>query len=125
MHVIRLRGPWNYSATDSAGQTREGRAPLADGVTEVAPPGFIGTVRWRRSFHRPTGLDDGERVFLAIDNLRDATVELNGVALPSERCEITTRLHARNELVITQTCPSASSTRCFSDVRLEIVERNE
>ncbi len=80
---IRLRKPWQVER-------------LPDGL------------RWRRTFHRPTGLGAAERVWIAVEGT-DATgsVALNdqplgplaGRGSPS-RFEVTGLLRGRNELVL-------------------------
>ena len=77
MHVIRLRGPW---------QTE----PLSGGV-----------VRYARRFHRPTGLDGGDRVFLVVGEAAAGTY-LNDqpLAIACGRCDITELLAGSNFLVI-------------------------
>jgi hypothetical protein len=99
MHPIRLRGPWDAQ-------------PLADSP---------GLVRLTRRFHRPTGLDGGERVWLAIDApAAPSRVVLNGVLAgqPSRsspfRWDITDLLQPYNELQVDTAGPSPG------DVRLEI-----
>ncbi|TWT86147.1 hypothetical protein Mal64_38870 [Pseudobythopirellula maris] len=74
-HVIRLRAAWRHDA--------------ASGVAE-------------RRFHRPTGLEGGDRVWLVFDEPAPAgaTVALNGgaLALDASRADITEQLEASNEL---------------------------
>jgi hypothetical protein len=83
MHTIRLRGPWEH-------QTLEG-----------------GLVRYTRRFHRPTGLEGGERVWLIVDG-RAADVSLNGQPLAGARCDVTPLLAPSNHLAIIIT-PVAST----------------
>ncbi len=83
MHVIRLRGPWQSSD-----------------VGDV--------VRWLRAFHKPTGLETGERVWLVVELTGSrAAVRLNGRLLGGVglgdavgRFDITDLLADRNALEI-------------------------
>ena len=90
MHKIRLRAAWR---SDGAAHTRR--------------------------FNTPTGLDDGERVWLAIDApsmVQSAT--LNGATLEfssAGRCDVTGSLRPSNELVVRTDDASLLET-----VRLEI-----
>jgi hypothetical protein len=98
MHVIRLRGPWHQE-------------PL---------PG--GSVRYSRRFHRPTGLESGDRVFLVLDGSAAAVV-LNGqpLALGSGRYDITELLAAKNLLELA--APAGLPTDGLA--RLEIGQSRE
>jgi hypothetical protein len=103
---------------------------------------FLGRVRYRRTFQKPTGLDSGERVFLVVEGPRSGgRVELGreplgtileGAAL---RVDITERLEDHNTLevevdhpVLDETCnPLRTPTRSapgglVGEVRLEIDE---
>jgi hypothetical protein len=100
MHVIRLRQPW---------QTRE----------------LPGGVRYRRAFHRPTGLDGGQRVWLVIESPQSqVAVWLNGERLgdvrqgTAGRFNVTGRLADRNRLEIDVERGTADSP--VGEVRLEI-----
>lgn len=83
-HQIRLEGPWPQESLAS------------------------GFVRYSRSFHRPTGLGPGHRVWLTIGGSEElAQVQLNDCPLtaaeaPDElrRFEITDRLLPRNVVSI-------------------------
>jgi len=75
-HRIRLRRPWNC-------QVREGYAC------------------WTRRFGRPMDLSTDERVWLIVEGLPPETVTvLNGIPIPTGRFDITSLLHARNELTL-------------------------
>jgi len=105
MHVIRLRQPWQ-------------RQDLP------------GKVCWRRAFHRPTGLDAGERVWLVVDRpLSGATVRLNGQPLGDVeqgtvgRLDVTDLLADRNALEIDVALAAPDEAgELAGDVRLEIEE---
>jgi hypothetical protein len=95
MHVIRLRGPWRIAAISRFVPRRDGgcdevleevfddlptaaRATMPANWSATLGRNFIGRVRYTRSFHRPTGLDAGERVFLIVEPPRSSgVVELN------------------------------------------------
>lgn len=112
-HVIRLRKPW--------------RCQLG-----------AGQVTCRRGFNRPTGLDDGERVWLIVDGVRGAaqlTINdgpLGAVAagVPSGGWDMTDLLQSHNELAISIACddpaaalaagPAALPGDLIAEVRLEI-----
>lgn len=90
VHTIRLRSAWT---TDGEGS-------------------------WRRRFHRPTGLDRGERVWIAWrGDLASATLNGDPLLATATRAEVTGRLAPSNELVFVVDNPELLET-----VRLEIEE---
>lgn len=121
MHIIRLRGPWNVEPVARF-------VPQADGtykpVKEELPPiarvtmpadwsatcgaDFLGRVSYRRIFQKPTGLDDGERVFLVVEppqssaciTLKKKLVGFVYSGEPAGRFDITDRLEDHNQLEI-------------------------
>jgi hypothetical protein len=103
-HTIRLQGPWQCET-------------LAGGL-----------VRYGRSFHCPTGLTPGHRVWLAIgDSPQLAQVQLNDLPLNGaddagelRRLEITGRLLPRNVVSIDVLAPEGEHRR--PQVALEIEE---
>jgi hypothetical protein len=108
-HVIRLRAPWEIE-------------PLPE------PPGLL---RCTRHFNRPTGLESGERVWLVLPSLASpGTIVLNGdpleptPGLPADggsvRCEITSRLTARNKVEIQLAANTDTALALLEQVRLEI-----
>lgn len=116
-HVIRLRGPWqrevrvrfDRQGTPLARVSSESRrVRLPDDWRDDLGPGFRGRVRYTRHFHRPSGLEPYERVWLICEGAdRRTTWTLNGLPLHSLQgnsalleVEITTRLERRNELCI-------------------------
>lgn len=115
MHIIRLRGPWQYEV---ALQTAPA-APVASPVGKQQQPAdwgdilgtdFRGTVRYRRIFHEPTGLEPDQGVWLVVTAVRShAKVELDGEPLGEVHGDqlaefpIATRLRPTCELVITVT----------------------
>ncbi len=92
MHVIRLRGPWHVEplarfVPQGDGTILESAEELAAGFRVNMPADwsailggdFLGRVRYTRAFHKPTGLELGERVFLVVEAPRSrGAVELNG-----------------------------------------------
>ena len=130
MHVIRLRGPWQYEPLART-------LLLADGSTcaepgDLPPPGevkmpadwgdtlggyFRGRVRYSRKFNRPTGIEQGDRLFLRIQQV-DAfgSAALNEHPLgeiPSggnpQRFEVTRLLQPFNQLVIEVELPRSTA----------------
>ena len=129
-HIIRLRGPWLY-------QPLARTVLLSDGSTEIEPgdlppsgrvrlpcdwgdslgQDFRGQVRFTRHFHRPTGLDQGQAVLLAVEQvdawariiLNDHFLgELRAVASPG-RFDVTNHLRERNELTVDVELPRVSA----------------
>ena len=121
MHIIRLRGPWQLTPVkrwdlqpDGTYRPADHGLPAAVKMTMPADwsaafgADFFGRVAYRRVFHRPTGLDNGERVFLVVEAARsEACVTLKkalvGFVHAGEtlgRFDITERLEDDNELEI-------------------------
>ena len=102
MHTIRLREPWEVEA-------EPGRAI------------------YRRHFNRPTGLEPGNIVRLAIDELPAAAMALlNGQSLTidaSSSADITAALRARNAIEIIVAADPTAGQRPFGEVRLIISDR--
>jgi hypothetical protein len=134
MHSIRLRGPWRYEVLERhAGDNslpKTGKQQLPADWAETLGSDFRGKVRYRRTFHQPTGLEEGQQVCLAIDlPLSAAEVRLNGDRLPADdlaaggwRCEVQDLLLPTSELIIDVT-HAADAEGCgglMSEVRLEI-----
>lgn len=101
MHIIRLRGPWQVEALARFVPHLDGTFSIADDNLPAAADrgvvpadwsadlgdGFLGRVRYRRAFNKPTGLNGGERVFLVIEPPRSAgVVQLNGERLGVVSC---------------------------------------
>ena len=121
MHVIRLRGPWDYEplerltlAADGTIAPANGQLPEPGRITMPSDWGrtlgvdFRGRVRYVRPFGRPTNLGPAERVWLACSG-----VDLRGVAWLNgqplgpidgyravARFDVTERLGERNQLVV-------------------------
>lgn len=104
---------------------------------------FRGRVCYRRTFQMPTGLDEGQRVWLVVEPPRSrGTVTLGGEPLgflgegdPPGRYDITLRLREHNRLEIVVEHPALDDARASNDdetaqspgglvgeVRLEIEE---
>jgi len=74
-HHIRLHGPWERllpGGRERFHLPREWAALTADGA---------GAVTLARRFHRPTGLEESARVFVALPAQWDVAVRLNGCDL--------------------------------------------
>jgi len=121
MHTIRLRGPWELEPVHRYVRQADGTyssdtVELPAGTRMKMPADwsaaygadFLGRVRYRRVFHRPTGLEGGARVYLVVEPARsDACITLEqalvGFVYPNEgngRFEITDRLDDDNVLEI-------------------------
>jgi hypothetical protein len=158
MHIIRLRGPWQVEAVARFVPQVDGtylpveenlppaaRATMPADWSRVLGADFLGRVRYRRTFHRPTGLESGKRVFLVVEPARsNACVTLKrdlvGFVSPGEaagRFEITDRLEEDNRLEVIVDHPELDEMRrtvgdpalhppggLVGEVRLEIEERD-
>jgi hypothetical protein len=156
IYTIRLRGPWQLEPVERYIQRRDGRwdrsaddlpAATRDKMpaewSAVLGGDFRGRVRYRRTFQMPTGLDEGQRVWLAVEPPRSCgTVTLGGVMLgtvragdPPARYDITDRLRETNHLEIVVEHPPLDDAAFSNDddttrlpgglvgeVRLEIEE---
>jgi hypothetical protein len=112
MHTIRLHGPWEYAplarSTLSAPLPPPGGTIIPSDWSETLGADFRGRVRYTRPFHRPTGLNQGQRVFLCVERVEaTGAVSLNGQMLGRVasaggpfRFDVSGRLEWRNELVI-------------------------
>ena len=111
-HSFRLRDPWQ-------------REPADDG-----------SVRWTRGFHRPTGLEADDALWLVISGLPEgAAVSVNGRRLepplgyPHGQFEVTSLLADSNqiEIAIPPSLPTAHRLLPTSfpyDVRLGVIGRS-
>jgi hypothetical protein len=119
MHTIRLRGPWEVEviarfvpqsdgtyASTSEQLPRAGRATMPADWSEMVGADFLGRVRYRRKFNKPTGLQFGNRVWLVIEPPRSSAYivwkgDLVGSIHPGDppgRFDITRRLGDHNEV---------------------------
>ncbi len=121
---MRLRGPWEYE-TVSAAVPRRGRVKLPDAWPSLAEHRGV-PLRLRRVFHRPSGLEPHERLWLAWEGLNAGDrVCCNGKLLgngdpltAAKSFDITPLLAEQNELLIDLPAVGAAS-RPF-DVWLEV-----
>ena len=119
MHAIRLRGPWEYSI---GGTSVAGRIDFPCSWRELtaAIPSAAGKpLDWTpatllRRFHRPTGLEAGDRVLLSLAHCgQGLTARLNGAVLEllkrpdgTLEADITGLLADQNELAVDLAPPS-------------------
>lgn len=132
MHSIRLRGPWRYEVLErhsgEASLPRSGKQKMPADWSGVLGSDFRGTVRYCRTFHQPTGLEEGQQVWLVIDGATStAKVSLNdnplaACGLAGNRYEIRHLLLPTSELIIDVTHPLEASGvgGLTGEVRLEI-----
>ncbi len=128
MHVIRLRGPWQYRPlartvllADGTTHEEPGPLPRAGRIHMPCDWGntlghdFRGRVIYTRRFHRPTGLERGDSVMLVFDQI-DALgrASLNGRPLGEfrwpempARFDVTRLLEESNELTVEVELPRA------------------
>ncbi len=159
-HIIRLRGPWQYqplartirmadgsSQNESGNLPPPGRAKMPADWGESLGADFRGRVLYTRTFNRPTGLDEGQRVDLVVEQV-DAfgVVSLNGQPLgevglsdTAPRFDITALLQPHNELRIEVELPRLTADSAplvrpgrenlpgglIGEVRLEIFETED
>lgn len=121
MHTIRLRGPWNVEplarfVLQADGTYRPERENLPPAAKMTMPADwsaalgadFLGRVRYHRVFQTPTGLENGERVFLVVEPPHsEAYIMLQGSRMgfvclgePAGRFDVTDRLEDHNRLEI-------------------------
>jgi hypothetical protein len=155
MHTIRLRGPWQVEAVarfvlqadgtyaiSYDGLPAAARATMPADWSALLGADFLGRVRYRRTFQKPTGLESGERVWLVIEEPRSfGRTELNRKRLGDARCgralrvDITEMLEDHNRLEILVEHPALDADSAADDdsdarstggligeVRLEIEE---
>jgi len=125
MHTIRLRGPWEYLPL--ARFVAAGDGPLTTDTADLPPGGriqlpgnwtsklgdFVGRVRFTRFFNRPTGLENGEVVWLVVEPPQTCgAISLNGRDLgtvaggqPPARFDVSPWLLDRNKLIVEVECP--------------------
>ncbi len=105
-HSIRLRGPWEFTAT-VAGQSVERTLRLPGAWPEEWHDQRMTKVRLARWFHTPTGIEQAHAILITLDS-----PSVGGVALlndaelgrfqPDESAawEVTSRMLRRNRLVL-------------------------
>ena len=156
MHTIRLRGPWQLEPIvrferqpDGTFRPHSSNLPVAARMTMPADwskgfgADFLGRVRYHRVFQMPTGLDEGQRVWLVVGPPRSrGDVTLNDSPLGevrygevAGRFEIQSLLEDHNRLVIVvehplldasgfpkQDSDTKSPGGLIGEIRLEIEE---
>ncbi|MBA63914.1 MAG: hypothetical protein CMJ76_16285 [Planctomycetaceae bacterium] len=101
MHIIRLRGPWQYTPIATTRWTKNQQSEETG--TEVPKPGtmkipcdwadslgpdFRGKVLFQRHFHKPSGLDENDTVRIYIEQVNAlADIFLNHEAIGSASVE--------------------------------------
>lgn len=106
VHRMHLKGPWEYELR-AGGPRESGVVTMPADWREVFTVDS-GTALFRRRFHKPTNLDDDERVWIVFDALGGrGRVSVNGalvgnVATSTEpqRCDVTDRLLPFSELAV-------------------------
>lgn len=125
VHCIRLRGPWEYEVLSAAdvdshavlAARTAGRVVMPCDWTASLGANFRGRVRYRRRFHKPTGIDD-RRIEIVLDIVDEyARVCLNERELgefwreDGFRADVTNDLAEWNELTVDVELPCVSTTR--------------
>ncbi|MGC1272305.1 MAG: hypothetical protein WBC44_01255 [Planctomycetaceae bacterium] len=108
LHRIRLRGPWDFewSSPPSDTATNDSNGTLRLPTTwNDAFGGSNGTVRLSRRFNRPTGIDDGERVWIELDVSRPSLVSFNEMRVGRiepgiARFDVTDRVTIHNRIAL-------------------------
>ena len=134
MHTIRLRGPWQVEPVARFVLQPDGTYRPVDGRLAAGGAGddagglvrqslgadFLGRVRYRRTFQKPTGLESGERVWLVVEPPRSRGVHhaerqaarIRRIrAKPAGRFDITDRLEDHNRLEIVVEHPALDAMR--------------
>lgn len=137
VHRIRLKGPWQFEwigdapAASGSDWQHSGRVKMPAEWSAIFGPA-AGTVRFRRRFHRPTNLDDDERVWIVFDALGGTgTVLVNGAKLGElvtsatpQRFDMTAELQPSSELIVELTYspaePQSNAGGLFAPVAIEI-----
>lgn len=128
LHVIRLRGPWDYEVVLSEQPNASGTQNAPIPAASLVGADFRGVIRFQRRFGWPEKLDPDERVYLVLDTPgRMVQAELNGVPLDvgDQSCslcevDITTQLQRRNRLALDLELSPGSDEVLLSGTRLEI-----
>ena len=121
MHAIRLRGPWAFSIGGTSASGRidfpsTWRQLVSAAASAGREPTDRNSITLRRRFHRPTGLETGDRVVLSLAHSgKGLTARLNGAELAllaqsggSLEAEITSSLADHNELAVELAPPSTA-----------------
>lgn len=124
IHRIHLKGPWEYrwlgDADDASVEPRRVKMP-ADWQSIFG--NRAGTAIFSRRFHKPTGLEATDSVWLLFDGIGGtASVRLNGDELAEETCpapaansvaisfDITGRMNAANDIEVALTFDPATQS---------------
>jgi hypothetical protein len=110
-HVIRLRGPWTWQVLhrlpDSASPlASEGKQSLPADWSKAVGAGFRGTVAYQRVFHRPTGLEADQQVWLNLAGVVSSAIvtlnqmQLGGVEAVGGRFAVESLLEETNLLTV-------------------------
>jgi hypothetical protein len=116
VHRINIKGPWEFEWIEPPDGGPAGRAKMpADWASLFGER--AGAVRWTRRFHEPTGLEPGDRVWLAFAGIGGtARITLDdeplGLVTDAEnvRFEITDRLDLTNTLRVEITFDPANAS---------------
>ena len=115
MHAIRLRGPWELSiGGEIVGQRIVLPCTWRELIAANAEVSGCRSLTLSRRFHRPTGLQTGDRVLLSLGHRgHRLNARLNGAELPlvarpdgTLEADITSRLIEPNELAVELAPPS-------------------
>ena len=132
-HVIRLRGPWEYSPLERLGSTGPlpppGKIKMPCDWADTLGRDFRGRVCYLRRFGKPGFPEPYEQMWIVFSGVRArATVSLNGQPLGEVESddpgnfEVTGKLDFRNvlEVIIEQPADAADPGGIIGEVRLEI-----
>ena len=122
MHTIRLRGPWEYRPASQPTAALQRLKLPADwaSVASEEPEAF----EFYRSFQMPTGIEAEDEIYLVLQQLPSAELELNGQPLGSTttdaaaRFSIKQHLAQRNQLKITLSL--TANQPCNGEVAIQI-----
>lgn len=132
-HVIRLRGPWEFTPLESFIAIGElpppGKLTMPCDWADTLGRDFRGRVCYLRRFGRPGFPEPYEQMWIVFNGVRSrATVSLNGQPLGEIEAnepgnfEVTDRLEFRNvlEVVVEHPAEAAEPGGLIGEVRLEI-----
>lgn len=119
-HTIRLRGPWMVIGDSTSSENKPRRVKLPATWAEAA--GEADSIDLVRPFHRPTILEDFERVTLRIRSPHTISAAMIDETAVSEGQEITSLLSDSNRLLVSLACEDRSLDASILEVQLEITE---
>ncbi len=133
VHTIRLRGPWQYAVVspDHGDQPEEARTwqtvRLPATWADLSEFDSSARIRLRRRFHKPTGVEPHEMVFLVVTiNGQHVDLCLNNTPLVptgsghAEEFRITEHLAETNELSVAFDRPATPDEQPILAAQLEI-----